>query len=592
MTSTEKVRLIEPVGGALVNLLVEEDQREALLVRARRLPSVRISQRSVCDLELLACGAFSPLNRFMGAEDYRHVLDDMHLANGSLFPIPISLPLPRESGIGLDQEVAIRNARDEILGTILTDEIYEWDLNDTCRKVFGTVDSRHPLIAEMHGWPKYNLSGRLSLLELPRYFDFTEYRLTPEVVRKRLQAHGNPNVVAFQTRNPLHRIHEELTKRAASQVAATLLLHPVVGVTKPGDVDYFARVRTYKVLLERYFKGTEVVLSLLPLAMRFAGPREAVWHALIRRNYGANYFIVGRDHASPGTDSNNNPFYGPYDAQELLEQLSEEIGVGVIPFNELVYDPQSQTYRTTSDAEQGESVLRISGSAVRGQYLDKGSELPEWFSRPEVAEILSQAYPPRHRQGFCVWFTGLSAAGKSTTAEILAVLLSEVGRRVTLLDGDVVRKNLSKGLGFSKEDRDMNVRRIGFVASEIVRHGGAAICAAISPYRATRNDVRAMVGNERFFEVYVDTPVAVCIQRDPKGVYAKITANELHGLSGIDDPYEPPDKPEFILDTTHTSAEHNARLILNGLTQAGFIKDCDKSQVNPQQTLRRKRNLS
>ncbi len=569
--------LIPPYGGELVNLLVPKDERDELRARASRLPSIQISERSACDLQLLACGAFSPLDRFVGKEDHARILEEMRLSSGHIFPIPITLPISQDSGIRLDQEVAIRSVRNELLGIVTAEEIYEWDMGGVSEKVFGTNDPRHPLIAEMGRWGKYNLSGSLRVLQLPEYYDFPDLRLTPSEVRDKLTALGHPNVVAFQTRNPLHRAHEEMTHRAIDQVDGTLLLHPVVGLTKPGDVDYYTRVRTYKVLSERYYDPKRILLALLPLAMRLAGPREALWHALIRRNYGANYLIVGRDHASPGNNSQNQPFYGPYDAQELVEQFSEEIGVSVVPFRELVYQPAGKRYVESSAIEDGKEIT-ISGTQVREEYLDKGRELPEWFTRPEVAQILLEAYPARHRQGICVWFTGLSGAGKSTTAEILTTLLLELGRRVTLLDGDVVRAHLSKGLGFSKEDRDTNIRRIGFVASEIVRHGGVAICAAISPYRATRNDVRNLVGADNFFEVFVDTPMAVCEQRDPKGIYAKTRRGEIKLFTGIDDPYEAPENPELILDTVSQTAEANARLILSRLIEAGFLMRADEKQ--------------
>jgi len=380
------------------------------------------------------------------------------------------------------------------------------------------------------------------------------------------------NVVAFQTRNPLHRVHEELTKRAIERIDGTLLLHPVVGMTKPGDVDYFTRVRTYRALASRYYEQDRILLALLPLAMRLAGPREALLHALIRRNYGANHIIIGRDHASPGLDSEGKPFYGPYDAQELVEKYSEELGVTPVPFLNMVYLPDEGRYVEASQVPDGARTASISGTQVRDEYLNQGRNLPVWFTRSEVAEILAETYPPRHKQGFCVWFTGLSGAGKSTTAEVLTMLLLEAGRQVTVLDGDVVRTHLSRGLGFSKEDRDINIRRIGFVASEIVRHGGVAICAAVSPYRATRNDVRNMVGDGHYIEVFVDTPLEVCEERDTKGMYAKARRGEIKGFTGIDDPYEPPEHAEFVLNTQNATPEENAHLVLDYLSSEGFIR--------------------
>ena len=401
------------------------------------------------------------------------------------------------------------------------EEVYEWNVAEEARKVLGTVDPRHPLLAEMYRWGRLNISGPLRVLELPRHYDFCELRLTPTETRARLEALGHASVVAFQTRNPLHRAHEEMTRRAVEELDAALLLHPVVGMTKPGDVDHYTRVRTYKALSEGHHDAGRTLLALLPLAMRMAGPREALWHALIRRNYGANHMIVGRDHASPGVDSAGRPFYGPYDAQELVARFADELGVRIVPFKEMMYLPEEDRYEEASRISDGARAVSVSGARLREEFLNGGETPPRWMTRPGVAEILADAYPPRHRQGVCVWLTGLVGAGKSTTAEVLTVLLLEHGRRVTLLDGDVVRTHLSKGLGFGRDDRDTNVRRIGFVASEVVRHGGVAVCAAVSPYRATRDDVRSMVGAERFVEVFVDAPVEVCERRDTKGVYAR-----------------------------------------------------------------------
>ncbi|MGB7925627.1 MAG: bifunctional sulfate adenylyltransferase/adenylylsulfate kinase [Pyrinomonadaceae bacterium] len=582
MSTTKQATLISPYGGELVNLMVAEDAVEELKARASHLPSLQLSARTVCDLELLATGAFSPLDRFMGRADYERVLEEMRLASGHVFPIPVTLPVEPGPDIKEGQEVALRDAENNLLAVMTIEDIYEWDMNETARKAFGTEDLRHPLVAEMHRWGKLNISGRLQVLQLPRHYDFKELRLTPAQTRARLETFGHENVVAFQTRNPLHRVHEELTKRAAQGVDGVLLLHPVVGMTKPGDVDHYTRVRTYKALASSYYDADRILLSLLPLAMRMAGPREALWHALIRRNYGANHLIVGRDHASPGVDSTGKPFYGPYDAQELVESFREELGVGVQPFHELLYLPEEERYEEVSKIKDQSRTASISGTQVREEYLNKGRTLPAWFTRPEVAEILAETYPPRHRQGICIWFTGLSGAGKSTTAEVLTVLLLEHGRQVTVLDGDVVRTHLSKGLGFSKEDRDTNIRRIGYVAAELVRHGGTVVCAAVSPYRATRNDVRSMCGAEHFVEVFVDTPIEVCEERDTKGMYAKARRGEIKDFTGIDDPYEPPQHAEITLDTTKHTPEENACLILNYLADKGFVRasEAERSEAS------------
>ena len=386
--------LISPYGGRLVDLMVAPENFEGLKTEANHLPSVQLSERSTCDLELLATGAFSPLDRFLGKDDYHSVLDDMCLRAGHLFPVPVTLPVDPGPDIRPGQDVALRDPRNELLGVMSIEEAYSWDLDEVAHKVFGTTDVRHPLVSEMHRWGQVNISGPLKVLELPRHNDFKEFRLTPLETRARLEGYGVQNVVAFQTRNPLHRVHEELTKRAAREVGGALLIHPVVGLTKPGDVDHFTRVRTYKALTDRYYDQDRVLLTLLPLAMRLAGPREAVWHALIRRNYGANYLIVGRDHAGPGVDSTGQPFYGPYDAQEMVQRHQEELGVGVVPFREMVYLPDEDRYEEVSKVPDQTRTASISGTQVRDEYLTNGKALPEWFTRPEVADIMADTYPP------------------------------------------------------------------------------------------------------------------------------------------------------------------------------------------------------
>jgi sulfate adenylyltransferase len=567
-----EAKLIAPLGGVLINLLEPAEELEGLLGSAANLPRVQLMARNLCDLELLAAGGFSPVDRFLGQADYLRVLEEMRLTSGLPFPLPITLAVNRNQNLKLDAEVALADQFNNLLAIMRVEEIYEWDREAEARLAYGTTDLRHPLVAEMNSWGELNISGELRVIQLPLHYDFKDLRLTPKEVRRRLTDLRRHNVVAFQTRNPLHRAHEELITRAAHQIDGSLLLHPVVGMTRPGDIDHFTRVRSYKALAEHYFDADRMVLALLPLAMRLAGPREALWHAIIRRNYGANHLIVGRDHASPGKDSKGQPFYGPYEAQELVAAYSEETGVRPIPFSELVYIPEEDRYEESSRIPTGKHTASISGTEVREDYLQRGLELPGWFTRPEVASILAQANPPRHQQGVCLWFTGLSGSGKSTTAEILSIKLLEHGRQATMLDGDVVRTHLSKGLGFGKEDRDINIRRIGFVAAEIVRHGGVVICAAVSPYRATRNESRSMVGSDRFIEIFVNTPLEVCEERDSKGMYRLAREGKIQNFTGIDDPYEEPLNPEIVIETVECSAEENAAHILLHLIERGFIR--------------------
>ncbi len=574
-------KLISPYGGQLVDLVLTGDERQEWADRAGHLHSVQISGRALSDLELLATGAFSPLDRFMGKADYDRVLEEMRLSNGLIFPIPITLTVNREDLPSNTEQIALRDFRNYLIAVMDVEEVFEWDPQVEALKVLGTTDPRHPLVSEMIRWGKLCISGALKVLNLPAYYDFMDLRRTPAEVRTLLSEMGNERVVAFQTRNPMHRIHEEITKRAAEEIDGSLLIHPVVGLTKPGDVDHFTRVRVYRTLVEKYYDPDRTLLSLLPLAMRMAGPREAIWHAIIRRNFGATHFIIGRDHAGPGKDAAGKPFYGPYEAQELLARHAEEIGIQPVPFKELVYLEDEGRYVEIHNAPPNAQRLLLSGTQVRDEYLAIGKALPEWFTRKETAEILAEMYPPRHKQGVCIWFTGLSGSGKSTTAEVFTALLLERGRQATVLDGDVVRTHLSKGLGFSKEDRNTNILRIGFVASEITRNHGTVICAAVSPYRAARNECRKMIGEDHFVEVFVDTPLDICEERDVKGLYARARRGEIKGFTGIDDPYEPPRNPEIVLDTVNHTPLENARKIIEYLEERGFLqKDSFNDRVN------------
>ena len=570
---TEKSNLlISPYGGKLVDLMVTGEERADLIKLAGAYPTIRLTPRQNHDLELLAVGAFSPLDRFMGQADYSAVINNMRLADGTVWPVPITLNIEKEDLPEEGDWVTLRDVHNQIMAVMKLEEVFRFNWQEEAQKVYGTLDLKHPIVSEMAGWGDLCISGELKVLNLPVYDDFTELRLTPAQTRTRLTEMGNANVVAFQTRNPMHRVHEELTKRASKQIGGSLLIHPVVGMTKPGDVDHYTRVRIYKALVDNYYND-HTVLSLLPLAMRMGGPREAVWHAIIRRNYGVNHFIVGRDHAGPGKDSKGEPFYGPYDAQELLKSVEKDVGVTMVPFELVVYLPDEDRYELASKVPEGANVATISGTQVREDYLAKGIPLPEWFTRPETAQILLEAHPPRYKQGFCIWFTGLSGAGKSTIAKRLTNMLAEYGRNPTVLDGDVVRTHLSKGLGFSKEDRDTNILRISFVAGEIVRHNGTVICAAISPYRQARREARKMLPEEHFIEVFVDTPLEVCEERDIKGLYARARAGEIKGFTGIDDPYEPPIDAEVVVKTVDQTPQENARKIVDYLIERGFLQE-------------------
>jgi sulfate adenylyltransferase len=565
----------EPHGGELKYLYLPQAAVAEEKRRSRDLPSWDMTMRQLCDIELLLNGGFSPLDGFQSEQDYRSVLDKMRLANGTVWPMPITLDVTETfaQSIKVGGKIALRDPEGVLIATMEISSIYRPDKEREAKAVFGTTDDSHPGVHYLmtRANPVY-LGGRLTGLEAPTHYDFKHLRDTPREIRERFQKLGWRRVVAFQTRNPMHRAHLELTFRAAKDVEANLLIQPVVGMTKPGDVDHFTRVRCYEHLLKHYPEQT-TTLSLLPLAMRMAGPREAVWHALIRKNYGCTHFIVGRDHAGPGNNKQGKPFYGPYDAQDLMRDLEDELDITMVPFKNMVYVEDLAQYQPEDEVGKNVRTLDISGTELR-RRLREGLEIPEWFSFPEVVAELRRTHPPRYEQGFTVFFTGLSGSGKSTIANALMVKLMEMGGRpVTLLDGDVVRKHLSSELGFSKEHRDLNIQRIGFVASEITKNGGIAICAPIAPYTRTRRLVREMIEpNGSFVEIHVATPIEVCEARDRKGLYAKARAGLIKGFTGIDDPYEAPENAEMVVDTSDLTPDIIAHRIIVKLESLGFIR--------------------
>jgi len=566
--------LIEPHGGTLVNLLVDPDRAAELKEQSRNWASWDLTARQVCDLELLMTGGFSPLRGFMTKADYEGVCDNMRLADGTLWPIPITLDVTEQVAQGLEpgSKLALRDVEGNMLAVLTVEDIWQPDLQAEGEKVFGSTNPEHPAVAYLtDSTNPWYIGGPVEGLQPIKHYDFVSSRLTPAQVREEFTRLGWRKVVAFQTRNPMHRAHQELTFRAAAEIEASLLIHPVVGMTKPGDVDHYTRVRCYQAVLRHYPKNTSL-MSLLPLAMRLGGPREAVWHAIIRKNYGCTHLIVGRDHAGPGSDSSGTPFYGPYDAQELLQQHEAELGIAMVPFKMMVYVPDRDAYVPMDEVSEGTRTLSISGTQLR-ERLATGRDIPAWFSFPDVVQELRRTYPPRSRQGFTVFFTGLSGSGKSTIANVLLVKLLEMGGRpVTLWDGDIVRKNLSSELGFSKEHRDVNIRRIGFVAAQNTKNGGIAICAPIAPYDAIRKENRELISaHGGYILVHVATSLEVCEQRDTKGLYAKARAGIIKEFTGISDPYEGPEDADIVLDTVDVTPEECALQIILHLEKEGYI---------------------
>jgi sulfate adenylyltransferase len=559
--------------GDVKELLVNDARRAELRKESVHLPSLDLNFRQIWDIELLLNGAFSPLEGYLNKADYESVCAKMRLADGSLWPIPINLDVSEKFAgtIAKGKRVALRHPEGMVLAVLTVEEIWTPDRAAESKAVFGTTDTAHPGVNQVmeQSMPVY-VGGKLEGLELSPHHTFRHHRHTPLQLREEFKRLGWEKIVAFQTRNPLHRAHVELTHRAAAEHEANILIHPVVGRTKPGDLDYFSRVRCYEAVIGSY-PPQSAMLSLLPLAMRMGGPREAVWHALIRKNYGCTHFIVGRDHAGP-RDASGKPFYGPDDARTLAAEHGREMGITIVPFEEMLYCEDRGQYMTRSELPEGARVLDLSGTELR-RRLREGSDIPSWFSYPEVIRQLRLSFPPRSSQGYTVFFTGLSGSGKSTIANILMAKLMELDSRpVTLLDGDIVRKNLSSELGFSREHRDLNIQRIGYVASEITKNRGVAICAPIAPYAKTRRMNRDLIsGYGGYIEVHVSTPIEVCEERDRKGLYAKARAGLIKEFTGIDDPYEAPENPEVVLDTAELTAEEAAQKVIHYLDAEGFL---------------------
>ena len=533
-----------------------------------------LNDRQICDLELILNGGFEPLNGFLGKRDFESVINDLRLENGALWPIPITLDVSIEFAelLSNGDSITLKDKEGFSLAIMEISDIWEPDRSKEATLVFGTNDDKHPGVNHLlnESNPIY-IGGNLKCIDLPHHYDYKNLRHSPKALKKKFQEMGWNKIVAFQTRNPLHRAHVEMTLKAIKELDANLLIHPVVGMTKPGDVDHYTRVRCYNHVLDRY-PDNSAILSLLPLAMRMGGPREALLHAIIRKNYGCTHLIVGRDHAGPGNDKNGKPFYGPYDAQNIIEKYKDEIGIQMVPFKFLVYLPDQDSYKPIDEVPDGVNYKTISGSELR-KHLDEGTNIPEWFTYKEVAKELQRSNPPKEKRGFTIFFTGLSGSGKSTLANGLMVKLLENGNRpVTLLDGDIVRTHLSSELGFSKEHRSLNVRRIGFVASEITKNKGIAICAPIAPYKKDRRSNRDLISKlGGYIEIHVSTSIEKCEERDAKGLYKLAREGVIKEFTGISDPYEAPENAEIVIDSSGIKPEKLVDKIYNQIHELGYI---------------------
>jgi len=553
---------------------MNDQSKDILKKKSINYPSWVLTDRQICDLEMILNGGFSPLGGFLGKDDYESVINDLRLNDGRLWPIPIMLDVTSEfaQSISIGNKITLKDKEGFSLAIMEITDIWEPDRIKEAKLVFGTDDDSHPgvdyLLNECN--PLY-VGGTLDCIDFPHHYDYQHLRHTPEVLKQKFQEMGWNNIVAFQTRNPLHRAHVEMTLRAIKEINANLLIHPVVGMTKPGDVDHYTRVRCYNHVLDKY-PDNSAILSLLPLAMRMGGPREALWHAIIRKNYGCTHLIVGRDHAGPGNDKDGNPFYGPYDAQDIIEKYKDEIGIQMVPFKFLVFLPDQNSYKPIDEVPDGIDYKTVSGSELR-KHLDEGTDIPDWFTYQEVAKELQKSRPPKAERGFTIFFTGLSGSGKSTLANGLLIKLLENGSRpVTLLDGDIVRTHLSSELGFSKEHRSLNVRRIGFVASEITKNKGIAICAPIAPYKKDRRFNRKLISKlGGYIEIYVSTSIDKCEERDVKGLYKLAREGVIKEFTGISDPYEAPENAEIIIDSSGIAPEKLVDQIFHKIKKIGYI---------------------
>ena len=569
--------LIAPHGGTLCNLLVDEDRAEALKAESGDFLSVTLGQRHICDLELLLCGGLSPLRGFMDQATTESVISEMRLPDGQLWSIPINLDVPDgvAGKIEPGQRLALCDGEGFMVAAMTVTDKWQPDKQREAQEIYGTTSTQHPGVRYlMEQVNDTYIGGEVTGVQLPIHNDFETLRDTPEELRHLFTKMGWQNVVAFHTCKPMHRLHRELTLQAAKEAQANILLHPSVGMTKPGDLHYYARVHCYQAI-KHHYPHHMAMLSLLPSAVRMAGPREVLLNAIMRQNYGCSHMIVGPEHAAPpGVRDAEKRYYPRYAAQKMMEQYQEELRIRMVPVRELCYSPDSETF--IPGDRQDTNCVRFTDRDLK-HHLEHNLDIPTWYSYPEVIASLRKVYPPRDKKGVTLFFTGLSGSGKSTLAKILyAKFIEEGGRPITLLDGDVVRLNLSSELGFSREHRNINIRRIAFVASEITKNGGIAICAPIAPYTAMRRDARETVEQYgSFIEIHVATPLEVCEERDRKGLYAKAREGIIPEFTGISDPYDIPEHPEIRIDTTGKNPMQAVQEIMLYLLREGYISTHD-----------------
>jgi sulfate adenylyltransferase len=540
-------QLIPPYGGTLVNL-IDPEKAAALKQEALSLPSLDLDWRQQCELEMLMSGAYSPLTGFMTRTQCERVEADRQLDDGTFWPLPVTLASTQKAAADLKSgdRVALRDGEGFMLAVLTLND--SWDADGV----------RH-------------LGGAVEGVALPPHPDFVSLRATPAELRALFARRGWRRIVAWQARQPMHRAQFEFSLKCAIENEANLLLHPQVGGDITEAPGYFGLVRSFLAIRER-FPAATTQLSLLPAPPRDGSAYALLLRAIVARNYGCGLLIAGGEHQPDGDCRRGEDLAQPRTDLPVTE-LADKIGVRLIAYPRMVYVEERAEYLPESDAPPGARLLALSGEEFQ-RRMQRGLKIPGWFSFPEVITELHRQSPPREHQGFTVFFTGLSGAGKSTLARSLAARLMEMGGRcVTLLDGDIVRRHLSSELGFTKAHRDINVRRIGFVASEITKNRGIAVCAPIAPYRQTRRDVRRMIeAVGGFVEIHVATPIETCESRDRKGLYAKARAGLIPEFTGVSDPYEVPEKPELAIDTTNLGIDEAVQQILLKLEQEGYLR--------------------
>ena len=559
------------------SLLVHFRRHETLKKEALSLPSIDLNLRQMCDLELLLNRAFYPLDGYLDEKNFLSVLNDMRLADGSIWPMPICLDVPEKIASSLQPgaKLTLNDEEGFQLALLTISDIWQPDKAKEAQAVFGTSDAQaHPGVKNLYeNTEQYYLGGTLEGLSLPIHYDFKEIRLSPAETHRRFSLNGWRHVMGFHTDAYLHCAHKEMILKAARDVGASIFLQPVAGLDHPGNLDHYTHVRCYQEIIKQFPKNM-ISLGLLPLASRRAGPREALWQAIIKRNYGCSHFLVAQDHSDPFANQlDRKNFYADGEAQKLVKEHEDETGIKMVAEQKMVYVEDQAQYLPLKEVQDNMEVKNISSSELQ-RRLENGLEIPAWFSYPEVVAELRRAFPPRSKQGFTIFITGFSGSGKSTLAKVLMVKFLEMrDRPVTLLDGDIVRRNLSSELTFSKEHRNLNITRIGFVASEITKNGGIALCAPIAPYEASRQANRTLISKcGGYIEVYMATPLEVCEQRDRKGLYAKARAGKIPTFTGVSDPYTPPSNPEITIDTSELTPAEAAQEVLLYLEEQGYLR--------------------